>query len=71
MPISYIFACVELRTHIAAPADVKDWVRISEMFLGKVPDDFSFVPKHKSATYKEENGGGGGGGNDGGAEVEG
>lgn len=57
-----------MRTHIAAPADVKDWVRISEMFLGKVPDDFSFVPKHKSATYKEENNAAGG--NDG-AEVEG
>ena len=34
--------------------DVKDWVKISEMFLGKVPDSFSFVPKHKSATYKED-----------------
>lgn len=47
---------------------MKDWVKISEMFLGKVPDGFSFVPKHKSATYKEDSAGAA---NDGAAEVEG
>lgn len=28
-----------------------DWVKISEMFLGKVPDSFSFLPKHKANSY--------------------
>ena len=31
----------------------EDWIRISEMFLGKVGGAFSFVPKHKSASYKD------------------
>lgn len=28
-----------------------DWIKISEMFLGKVPDNFVFVPKHKASAY--------------------
>nr|KJB22875.1 hypothetical protein B456_004G070900 [Gossypium raimondii] len=28
-----------------------EWIRISEMLLGKVPDGFTFAPKHKSNTY--------------------
>lgn len=28
-----------------------DWVKISEMFLGKVPDGFFFIPKHKANSY--------------------
>ncbi len=28
-----------------------DWIKLSEMVLGKVPDDYHFEPKHRSTTY--------------------
>lgn len=31
--------------------DCKDWIKISEMLLGKVPDGFHFEPKHKANSY--------------------
>lgn len=42
---------------LMASESAADWIRISEMLLGKVPDGFTFAPKHKSSAYdKAENG---------------
>ncbi|XVF67839.1 hypothetical protein PTKIN_Ptkin10aG0153800 [Pterospermum kingtungense] len=40
----------DLETLMASDS-AADWIRISEMLLGKVPDGFSFAPKHKSNAY--------------------
>ncbi|KAM7264073.1 hypothetical protein ACFE04_001756 [Oxalis oulophora] len=40
----------DLETLLASES-AADWVRISEMLLGKVPDGFTFAPKHKSNSY--------------------
>eukprot|EP00397_Hematodinium_sp_SG-2012_P031444 GEMP01033380.1.p1 GENE.GEMP01033380.1~~GEMP01033380.1.p1 ORF type:complete len:344 (+),score=88.38 GEMP01033380.1:931-1962(+) len=40
----------DLESLLASPSS-KDWIYISEMLLGKVPDNFVFVPKHKSQSY--------------------
>ncbi|PSN71631.1 tRNA-dihydrouridine synthase-like protein 3 [Corynespora cassiicola Philippines] len=32
----------------------KDWIKISEMFLGPAHEGFKFVPKHKSNSYEIE-----------------
>ncbi|KAK2834029.1 hypothetical protein Q7C36_014730 [Tachysurus vachellii] len=37
---------------LMASQHVDDWVRISEMLLGPVPKNFSFLPKHKANSYK-------------------
>ncbi|XP_033104235.1 tRNA-dihydrouridine(47) synthase [NAD(P)(+)]-like [Anneissia japonica] len=39
-----------LETLMASP-DCKDWIKISEMLLGPVPDSFQFLPKHKANSY--------------------
>ncbi|KAJ3181730.1 tRNA-dihydrouridine(47) synthase [NAD(P)(+)]-like protein [Geranomyces variabilis] len=40
----------ELETLMASP-DSEDWVKITERILGKTPESFKFVPKHKSNSY--------------------
>lgn len=51
-PPNYIGRC-DLET-LMSSANSKDWVRISEMLLGPVSEDFTFIPKHKSNSYAPE-----------------
>uniref|UniRef100_A0A8C1CNP7 tRNA-dihydrouridine(47) synthase [NAD(P)(+)] n=1 Tax=Cyprinus carpio carpio TaxID=630221 RepID=A0A8C1CNP7_CYPCA len=37
---------------LMASQHVDDWIHISEMLLGPVPKNFSFLPKHKANAYK-------------------
>lgn len=36
---------------LMASDNVNDWFKISEMLLGKAPESFTFLPKHKSNSY--------------------
>jgi len=36
---------------MASPS-ASDWIAISEMLLGKVPEGFHFLPKHKANAYQ-------------------
>ncbi|EST05770.1 tRNA-dihydrouridine synthase [Kalmanozyma brasiliensis GHG001] len=48
----------ELETLLASGKG-EDWVKVSEMFLGKAPEEWSFTPKHKSSSYAAEGDAGG------------
>ncbi|XP_054105342.2 tRNA-dihydrouridine(47) synthase [NAD(P)(+)]-like isoform X3 [Callithrix jacchus] len=37
---------------LMASQKADDWIRISEMLLGPVPPNFTFLPKHKANAYK-------------------
>lgn len=37
---------------LLASDNYKDWIKISEMFLGPAHKDFQFMPKHKSNSYE-------------------
>jgi tRNA-dihydrouridine synthase 3 len=39
---------------LLASGNCKDWIRISEMFLGPVAANFEFQPKHRSNSYAPE-----------------
>ncbi|KAF2100967.1 tRNA-dihydrouridine(47) synthase [NAD(P)(+)] [Rhizodiscina lignyota] len=43
----------ELETLLSS-GNYKDWIKISEMFLGPPPPGFEFKPKHKSNSYDVE-----------------
>uniref|UniRef100_A0A7S1ANZ2 tRNA-dihydrouridine(47) synthase [NAD(P)(+)] n=1 Tax=Noctiluca scintillans TaxID=2966 RepID=A0A7S1ANZ2_NOCSC len=45
----------DLETKLASQ-NAQDWVEMTESLLGKVPDGFSFVPKHKSSSYEKSEG---------------
>jgi tRNA-dihydrouridine synthase 3 len=44
------FGRSDLETLLSSKAS-SDWVKISEMFLGKVPEGHLFVPKHRANAY--------------------
>ncbi|NXS99279.1 DUS3L synthase, partial [Jacana jacana] len=37
---------------LMASQNVDDWIKISEMLLGPVPNNFTFLPKHKANSYR-------------------
>lgn len=51
-PPQYFGRC-DLESLLSSGLSV-DWIRISEMLLGPVKEDFHFIPKHKTNSYPPE-----------------
>jgi tRNA-dihydrouridine synthase 3 len=45
------FYCRDELESLMASNKSSDWIKISEMLLGKVPENFQFLPKHKANAY--------------------
>lgn len=41
---------------LMASSNCADWIKLSEMLLGKVPDGYNFIPKHKANSFAEVDG---------------
>jgi tRNA-dihydrouridine synthase 3 len=48
----YFRGRTDIETLLCSPI-CEDWIKISEMFLGKPPDNFRFEPKHRAHAYKQ------------------
>lgn len=46
----HYFGRGDLETLLSSPSSA-DWIKVSEMFLGPVAKDYTFIPKHKSNSY--------------------
>ena len=53
-PPVYLCGRDDLETLMLSPHS-SDWIHISEMLLGPVPDGFRFEPKHKAKSYSDSN----------------
>lgn len=52
-PPLYICGRNDLET-LFLSSESSDWIKISEMLLGPVPNGFRFEPKHKAKSYSTE-----------------
>lgn len=37
---------------LMASSSASDWIKLTEMLLGPIPENFHFLPKHKANSYK-------------------
>jgi tRNA-dihydrouridine synthase 3 len=50
----FVAVLIALTETLLASDDSRDWVKISEMFLGPAPEAWTFLPKHKSNSYESQ-----------------
>lgn len=43
-----------IKETLLSSGDSRDWIKISEMFLGPAPESWVFIPKHKSNAYEAQ-----------------